>query len=266
MKPGMVILIAILLLFPYVIYGDDYIIGEGDTLRISVWGNNELSLVTKVRPDGKITVPALGEVSAAGFTPKVLQEELRKNMEKLVKGPIVTVIVEEINNNKVYVFGGGVKSGVFDLNRRTTLLQMLCVMELNNADLYNAYVLRKGKEVKKDFYRLFIEGKVEEDLVIEINDTVFIPALEDSNIYIVGAVNTPKFIKFREGLKVMEAVLEAGGFTKFANENRTVVLRKDGAKELSIPVKLKDLIKNGDLSQNIKLRPGDYIVVKEGMF
>ena len=136
----------------------------------------------------------------------------------------------------------------------------------SSADLRKAYVLRKGKKIKKDFYKLFIKGDTRDDVLIKPDDIIFIPALADKNIYVVGAVKSPKFIEYREGLTVMEAILDAGGFTKFARENNTVIYRKDGKREILINVKLKELIKDGDTSQNISLKPGDYVVVKEGIF
>lgn len=267
MKISGVILLFVMLFLPFNAAADDYVIGESDTLFISVWGNKDLSLPVTVRPDGKITIPALGEVVAAGVTPGELQEKLTEELKNLVKNPVVMVIVQEINNNKVYIFGGGVEPGVFPLNGRTTLLQLLCLVKgANNADLHSAYVSRKGEKIKEDFYGLFIKGKTEEDLLIKANDIIFIPAFEDENIYVVGAVNAPRAIKYKEGLKVMEAILDAGGFTEFASKNNTVIFRKEGDKEISIQARLKDLVKHGDLKQNMMLRPGDYIIVEEGMF
>jgi polysaccharide export outer membrane protein len=263
-----IIIFLFLVLLPSVVRGGDYIISEGDTLNISVWGNKELSAIVKVRPDGKISLPALGEVHAADLTPLKLQNLLTEKMKSLVKNPLITVTIDQISNNKVYIFGGGVKATVFDLTRRTTLLQLLCVLgDLTNADIHEAYVLRNGDKIKKDFYRLFVKGRAEEDLAMNPNDVVFIPAVIDNNIYVIGAVNTPKPITYREGMTVMEAILQAGGFTKYARENATEVLRKDGSgKQVTIPVKLKRLIADGDLNQNLALKPGDYIVVSEGLF
>jgi polysaccharide export outer membrane protein len=82
----------------------------------------------------------------------------------------------------------------------------------------------------------------------------------------MGAVNTPKFVEYRDGLTIMEAILEAGGFTKFASQNDTMIYRRDGAREITITVKMKKLINDGDLTQNARLQPGDYIVVKESLF
>jgi polysaccharide export outer membrane protein len=82
----------------------------------------------------------------------------------------------------------------------------------------------------------------------------------------MGAVTTPKAIAYRDGLTVVEAILEAGGFTKFAKQNDTVIYRKDGTRDQAIPVKVKNLINDGDLSQNARVQPGDYVVVSESLF
>ena len=185
MKISVLILLFTLLFIPALVCADDYMIGESDTLFVSVWGNDELSLTVRVRPDGKITIPAYGEVTAAGVTPGELQNILTEDLKHLVKNPIVTVIVQEINNNKVYIFGDGVAPGVFPLSGRTTLLQLLCMIEgANNADLQRAYVLRKGEKIREDFYGLFIKGNIDEDILIKANDAIYIPTYEDGNIYL----------------------------------------------------------------------------------
>ncbi len=254
-------------LYPALAKAGDYIIGDGDTLFVSVWGVKELSLSVKVRPDGKITVPALGDVVATGLTPSELQAVLTEKLKTIVKSPTVNIIVEGINNSKIFVFGGGIKPGIYDLNRRTTLLQLLCqIGEVKGADLQKAYMLRNGKKVKQGFYNLFVKGDVSEDFVIEPNDVIYIPVLLEKNIYIVGAVNAPKFIEYREGLTVMEAILEAGGFTKFAKQDDVTIFRKEGEKRASISARVEALMKKGELEQNLPLKPGDYIVVRERLF
>jgi polysaccharide export outer membrane protein len=245
----------------------EYVIGEGDTLLISVWGVDRLNFSVKVRPDGKITVPGLGDVTASSFMPRELQKDLTVKLKDLVKNPIVTVTVSEITNSKVYIFGTGIKPGVFDVLRRTTLLQLLCTLsDVKNADLKKAYLLRNGQKVKEDFHNLFIRGEIGEDMVIEANDAVFIPLLQDKSIYVLGEVNVPKAIEYREGMTVMEAILEAGSFTKFASQNDIVIVRKEAGKESRIPVKAKNLLKKADLSQNVKLSPGDFIIVEDSLF
>jgi polysaccharide biosynthesis/export protein len=273
------LLLAILLTVPMYSHAEDYVIGEGDGLDIAVWGVKELTFSVRVRPDGKITVPGLGDVPASGQTPPALQSSLSIKLKELVKNPIVTVTVREITNSKVYVFGGGISSGVYDLNRRTTLLQLLCMVgspatgsggttgaALKAPDYKRAYVLRNGRKIKENFHRLFVGGDTAEDIVIASNDSIFIPQLLDRNVYVLGAVNSSKAIEYREGMTVMEGILEAGGFTKFADQNDIVIHRKEGVKETALEVKAKKLLKDGDLSQNVALKAGDYIVVKESLF
>jgi polysaccharide biosynthesis/export protein len=262
-----VFFIALVLLFASTASAADYMIGEGDTLTISVWGEKSLSLDAIVRPDGKITIPAVGEVTAAHLTVRDLQTTLTEKIGKIVKNPIVTVIVSDITNNKVYIFGGGVKLGVFTLAQRTSLLQLLCQIEdVRKADLKKSYVLRSGKKIKEDFVKLYVQGDTNDDIVIEANDIIYIPANINKNVYVMGAVNTPKSVEYRDGLTVMEAILEAGGFTKYASPNDTMIYRKEGSREITISVKMKKLINEGDLAQNTRLQPGDYIVIKEGIF
>lgn len=273
------ILFALTLLIPLSSYAADYVIGEGDGLDIAVWGVKDLTFSVKVRPDGKITIPGLGDVAVSGSTPAELQVSLSERLKVLVKNPIVTVTVREITNSKVYIFGGGINSGVYDLNRRTTLLQLLCTVGSPAAgsagaaggaprapDYKRAYVLRNGQKIKGNFYKLFVNGDTAEDMVIESNDAIFIPQLLDRNIYVLGAVNSSKSIEYREGMTVMEAILEAGGFTKFADQNDVVIRRKDGNKDILLEVKAKNLIREGDLTQNVLLKAGDYIVVRESLF
>lgn len=245
----------------------DYVIGEGDSLSIAVWGEKDFTFTAKVRPDGKITVPAIGELAAANMTAKNLQTILTEKLKTIVKRPVVTVAVTEVTNNKVYVFGGGVKSGVIPLTQRVTLLQLLCQIEdVRKADLQHAYVLRGKKKIREDFTKLFIKGNTDEDIVIEANDAIYIPMADLKNIYVIGAVNTPKSIEYREGITIMEAIIEAGGFTAFAKPNDTTIYRREKDKEVSLTVKIKQLMSQGDLTQNVALKPGDYVVVKEGMF
>jgi polysaccharide export outer membrane protein len=128
MKYLLLNILIMLLLTASQTFAGDYIIGEGDGLDIAVWGVKELNSSVKVRPDGKVTIPGLGDVKASGFTSTALQVDLAERLKTLVKNPIVTVTVREITNSKVYIFGGGVAPGVHDLNRRTTLLQLLCTI------------------------------------------------------------------------------------------------------------------------------------------
>jgi len=242
----------------------EYVIGDGDGLMISVWGVPELSVGVTVRPDGKITLPAIGDVPASGYTPMKLAERLTERLKEVVKAPIVTVTVTGITNNKVYVIGGGVPSGINVLTGRTTLMKFMTRFgSYKGADLLRAYVMRDGKKLDVNFYDLLIKGDLSNDPLLMSEDIIYVPDIEGNKIYIMGAVNSPKITYHREGYKILDAILEAGGMTKFASENSVLVQRKGSA---TLTVRVKDLMKDGDLSQNIYLMPGDFIIVKEGIF
>lgn len=251
--------------FGNVAHAGDYVIGAGDGLRVSVWGVPELSVDVKVRPDGKITLPAAGDIVAAGKTPTELGGAISKQLVRFVKKPVVTLSVIEITNNRVYVSGGGVPSRVVALDGRTSLFKFLCRLEgLENVDLKRAYLLRDGNRLPVNFYNLVVGVDFSQDVLLEPEDIVILPNNELNKVYVVGAVKEPKYIYYREGLKVLDAILEAGGFTEFADTNDVAILRLDENKKFKL--KIKDLMAGKDVGENITLKPRDYIVVDEGMF
>ncbi len=242
----------------------DYIIGSGDGLQISVWGSPELSVGTQVRPDGKITLPAVGDIEAQGLTPVQLKAKLEKELVNFVKKPIVTIMVTTITNNKVYISGGGVATGVVTISGNTTLFRLLCQLDnVKEADLDNAYLYRDGTKLVSNFYSLFMEGDLSKDVELQANDIVHLPSNEVNKVYVVGAVGAPRYVYYRHGMKVLDVILEAGGFGEYAKQSGIVIVRKDGQK---LEVNIKDLLKGKDLSQNIEVMPGDYVIVSESMF
>jgi polysaccharide biosynthesis/export protein len=260
-------LMVFLCALPMWCQANDYVIGDGDTLSVSVWGASELSVTVIVRPDGKITLPAVGDVKATGLTPKQLSDDLVMILDSFIKKPIVTVTVTAITNNRVYVSGGGVPSQVINLTGRTTLFKLLCSLEgIENADMVNAYLVRGGKRLEIDFFGLFVKGQVEKDIVLRPEDILYLPTNENNKVYVVGAVNTPRYLIYRQGIRIFDAILEAGGFSKFARQNAVLLLRTIDGQEERIRINITDLMKNGDLTQNIELRRGDYVIVQEGMF
>jgi polysaccharide export outer membrane protein len=262
-----IFLLVLFILISFNAFAKDYVIGDGDVFQISVWGSPELSRLAVVRPDGKISIPALGEIKVSGMTPMELTAFLEEELKKVVKTPIVTVIMSDMANYRIYVFGKGAPAGVRTLNRETTLLEFLCEMgSLAEADLENSYLVRNKKKIKTDFSELFEKGDFIQDMVLEPDDMLFIPDNFKKRINIVGAIGNPTTIPFRKGLTILDIILSVGGFTEFAKENDVQVLRKtaDGKRKM-ISIRVKDLMK-GDLSRNIEIMPGDFIIVKESLF
>ena len=106
-------------------YGQDYRIGAEDVIEVSVWKEPDFSREVVVRPDGKISLPVLGDVQAEGLTPETLTEYLEEAFAQYIKTPKVSVIVRQINSLKIYVLGQVQTPGVFPLQGEMTLLQAI---------------------------------------------------------------------------------------------------------------------------------------------
>ena len=106
---------------------NDFRIGPEDTLAISVWQNAELSRVVPVRPDGKISLPLIDEVMAAGLTPAQLSETLKKRLAEYIPNAVVNVVVNEINSFKVSVLGKVQRPDRYRLKGPTTVLEVIAL-------------------------------------------------------------------------------------------------------------------------------------------
>jgi polysaccharide export outer membrane protein len=100
----------------------------------------------------------------------------------------------------------------------------------------------------------------------EVNIVVTQPAGFIGQVKVIGQVNEPQGVPFRDGMKVLDAVLAAGGVARFAALNRSKLLRTENGKQREIPIKLGKLMKDGDLKQNIELKPGDVLLVPQSRF
>jgi polysaccharide export outer membrane protein len=159
----------------------NYIIGAQDVLDISVWKEPEVSRVVPVRPDGKISLPLLNDVQAAGLNPGQLAAQITESLKKFVTNPQVTVIVTTINSQRVYILGEVSRPGAFPLLPNMTVLQALSSAGgfTQFAREKNIYVLRSedGKQVKHPFnYKEVIKGtNSDQNIVLKAGDTIVVP-------------------------------------------------------------------------------------------
>ena len=157
-----------------------YVIGPEDVLDINVWKEPDMTRSVPVRPDGKISLPLINDVQAAGSTPQQLAAAVTEKLRKYLTGPQVTVIVTAINSQRVFVVGEVLRAGAFPL----------------------------------------------------------IP-----------------------GMTVLQALANAGGFTTFANVKKIHVMRVVNGKHSELPFNYREVLKGDNPDQNIKLEPGDTVVV-----
>jgi polysaccharide export outer membrane protein len=156
-----------------------YRIGPQDVLRIDVWKETEISRSVPVRPDGKISLPLLNDVQAAGLTAMELANSITEGLKKFINNPQVTVTVTEINSRRVYVTGEVTRPGAYPLLPNMTALQALTSGGgfTQFANPKKIYVLRNenGKRVKHPFnYKDVVNGKAD-DFPLQPGDTIVVP-------------------------------------------------------------------------------------------
>jgi len=159
----------------------DYKIGPQDVLRIDVWKEPDFTRTVPVRPDGKVSLPLLNDVQAAGLTPTELASFLKESLKKYLTDPQVTVTMVEMNSRRVYVTGEVVRTGAIPLLPNMTVLQALTTSGgfTQFARIKDIYVLRQedGKQVKHPFnYKEVIKGnKPEDNIQLQSGDIIVVP-------------------------------------------------------------------------------------------
>jgi len=166
-----------------------YHIGVDDVLMVNVWKNPDLSVTVPVRPDGRISIPLVGDIVAGGKEPMVVASEIKTELEKFIREPQVTVMLTQLRSHE------------------------------------------------------FI-----------------------SRVRVTGAVNTPSSLPYRQGMTVLDALLQAGGANDFASANAASLYRSENDSITQYDVYLSDIIHSGQLETNYVLLPGDIITVPERLF
>lgn len=161
--------------------GKDYVIGADDVLDVSVWKEQELTRTLQVRPDGKISMPLLGDVQAAGMTPAQLAETVSERLKKYLTAPQVTVILTQINSQRVYVTGEVTRPGAYPVLPGMTILQAIAsaggLTQFANGK--KIFLMRDENHIqtKHPFsYKEVLDGrKAEENLPVKAGDTIVVP-------------------------------------------------------------------------------------------
>ncbi len=159
--------------------GPEYVIGPDDTLHIAVWREADLTASLPVRPDGKISLPLLDDVQAAGLTPKQLADSITEKLKKYVADPRVTVVVTAINSKRIFINGEVLHPGPMPMLPSMTVMQALSSAGLNQfAKIKGIYVLRteNGKQQKLPVnYKRLLKGEIEQNYPLQPGDTIVVP-------------------------------------------------------------------------------------------
>jgi polysaccharide export outer membrane protein len=153
---------------------------------------------------------------------------------------------------------------MYTLKRRTTLVEFLGQIggTTENADTYHIKLIKKDRAVfTYNFNELINDPQKSERIVVTGGDTVYVPPLEFNKVYVLGEVRNPMIITIKGKLTMIDAITEAGGFTRDAARKSVMVVRGELGSQTGIRVNAKELLKQGDISQNIELQAGDIVFV-----
>jgi polysaccharide export outer membrane protein len=160
----------------------DYQIGPEDLLDIAVWNNTSISRTTPVRPDGKISLPLLNDIQAAGLTPMQLRDTIAKKLAEYMPNPEVSVIVREVNHFKVSVLGEVKKPGMYAFKSSATVLDAIAVSGgLNDFAARSKIVVIRNdgngnsKRIPVNYNRIVSSGAEGDNVVLRPGDIVLVP-------------------------------------------------------------------------------------------
>lgn len=159
----------------------DYLIGPEDVLIIIFWREKDLSSEVTVRPDGRISIPLLQDVEAAGLTPDQLRLKLLSLSQRFVEDANITVVVKQILSRRVYITGQVTKPGAYSLTSPTTVVQLISIAGglLEYADAKNIVIMRNEKNAPTSYrlnYKELAERKnLKQNILLKPGDTVIVP-------------------------------------------------------------------------------------------
>jgi len=157
--------------------GTEYKIGAGDTIQISVWEEPNLNITVPVRPDGMITVPLVGDVTAENKTATDLASIIKEKLKAFIKTPTVTVIIKDLKSNVAYATGGVNKPGAHQLIHKTNLLQFISMIGgfTEFAKIRKAFIVRDNKKIEVNLKKLIKKKDLKYNLIIQKGDVLVVP-------------------------------------------------------------------------------------------
>lgn len=159
----------------------EYRIGPGDLIRVAVFGNNDLSSRVTVRPDGRLTLPLLGEISATGKTVNDVTREITEGYRRFVQDARVAVIIEEVHSYRVFVLGRVTRPGEFEARTPLTITQAMALAggTTRGANVDAIVVLRRGANGRDERYEVsmtdIVEGHTQQNFTLRTGDTIMVP-------------------------------------------------------------------------------------------
>lgn len=242
----------------------EYLLGPEDQLRITVWNRPDLSKETRIRPDGVIFIPLVGNIQADGLTVAQLQETIKKKLARILREPQVDVEIIEYGSKVYYVLGQVTKPGMYPVTATSSVLEAVAISggPTEKANLGGATLLRGGMVVPIDFYSLFQQGDISQNLMLADGDIIYLPSIDDARIFVLGEVNQAAAVPMRSRrMTLSEAIAAAGGFNELTAYKRAVKIIRGNLANPRVYTVNYDEILRGERPDLAFLQNGDIVYV-----
>jgi polysaccharide export outer membrane protein len=283
LKIRMTYLLVLIFVFGALSFAQEYTIGPEDLLNVSFWQQPDLSSMVKVRHDGKISLPVIGEITAEGLTPALLSQKIVDNISFYNKNiSQATVVVLEYNSRKIFVQGQVNHPGKYSFEFMPDLWSVIREAggPTEAADLSAVKIIRGGEEagqtIRVNLAQMLEKGDLSKLPKLKIGDTIEIPrsilsfgaegvapSFTGRNIYyIYGRIQRPGVFPLEEKVDLLDAIVLAGGPTPEADLKEVKVLIKGATYSSVVKVNLEDFSSSGRPSRFL-LHPEDTIILPE---
>lgn len=254
-----------------------FTLGPGDRVEVELLDDLGSRTTTTVGPDGKLYFNLLPGVDVWGLTLTQAKEVLEKEFAKFVKQtPQISLTLRDVFSKRVWLLGRFTSPGIYSLTNTTTLLDAILqaggpanfsgekdLSVANNtdelADLERSFVIRKGKMIPVNFNRLLKHGDLSQNIYLEADDFIYMPAATSRNVYVMGAVSQPRAIAYSEDLTLAGAIAHAGGRIQYSYLSHVAIVRGSLSDPKIAIVDAKDILTGH--ATDIPLQPRDIIYV-----
>jgi len=245
-------------------YAQEYLVGNGDVLKITVYDNDDLKTVVRVSGEGSIVVPLLGKIQIRNLTiPQISEKMAHLFADGYLKNPQVNVFIEEYRAQKVVILGQVNRPGLYELRGPTTFLELISKAGGLTTDVGDKVIIKR-KPVKPqqrdqtvitlNLTNLIEKGDISQNILIIDGDNIYLN--KAGYFYVTGEVKKPNAYKYREETTVIKAIAMAGGFSGKASKNKVKIYREVNNK--------KGIIEN--VKPDDPILENDVIVVPESFF
>lgn len=241
-----------------------YVLQPFDEIEIRVYNMPELAQVTRVRPDGRISLLLVNEVQAAGLTPAGLKQLLTEEYAKHVRAPEVVVNVRSFSNRGVFVGGEVTTPGLIPLTEPLSVAGAVIKAGglKETAQASQVVLLRKADDGKQQTIEVNVDEILNHgrpDVPVEPGDVIFVPK-STINVYVGGEVTTPGLVTFNGRLSLLSATVKAGGAKSTGQLDNVILLRDTGGAQPSLQrVNLSAVLSSKQA--DIQLKPFDVVYV-----